>query len=67
MNYPTEEYHSYGECDDHYITRSLPDGFKPFWAVDKLSLATNSFSIETVAYNEDKTGAAQSGSNYYRF
>ena len=40
-----EEYDSYADCDDHFVRRSLPPGLKPFWAVDDLSEATNSFTI----------------------
>ena len=36
VNYPTEEYESYAECDDHFVTRSLPPGLKPFWTVDNI-------------------------------
>ena len=44
VNYPTKEYESYAECDDHFVRRSLPPGLKPFWIVDNISEATNSFS-----------------------
>ena len=47
VNYPTEEYESYAECDDHFVRRSLPPGLKPFWTVDNISEATNNFSIDT--------------------
>ena len=47
LNYPTVEYESYAECDDHFVTRSLPPSLKPFWAVDNLSEASNTFSLET--------------------
>ena len=50
-NYPTEEFSSYADCDDHFVTRSLPPGLKPFWAVDNLSEASSVFSIKTEEYN----------------
>ena len=53
VNYPTEEYESYAECDDHFVRRSLPPGLKPFWTVDNISEASNSFSMRTEIY--DKT------------
>ena len=53
VNYPTEEYESYAECDDHFVRRSLPPGLKPFWTVNNISEATNSFSMRTEIY--DKT------------
>ena len=31
--------------------RSLPPGLKPFWAVDNISEATRTFSIETDKYS----------------
>ena len=46
VNYPTEEYDSYADCDDHFVRSSLPPGLKPFWTVDKISEATNSFEME---------------------
>ena len=43
VNYPTEEYESYADCDDHFVRKSLPPGLRPFWAVDNISEATNNF------------------------
>ena len=48
VNYPTEEYESYADCDDDFVERSLPPGYRPFWAVDNISEATNTFH-----YNDD--------------
>ena len=58
VNYPTEQYESYADCDDHFIKRSLPSGFRPFWAVDNISEATNemSFKLSGSAYNKELTG-----------
>ena len=50
-NYPTEEYTSFADCDDNFVRRSLPPGLNPFWAVDNISEATNSFSIKTEEYS----------------
>ena len=44
-NYPTEEYSSYSDCDDDFVRRALPPGLKPFWTVDNISEATNTFSM----------------------
>ena len=46
MNYPTEEYESYAECDDHFVRRSLPSDLQPFWAVDNISEAGNTISLD---------------------
>ena len=46
-NYPTEEFSSYADCDDHFVKRSLPPGLKPFWAVDNISEATNRYSMSS--------------------
>ena len=46
MNYPTEEYESYADCDDHYVRSFLPPGLKPFWTVDNVSQATDIFSLD---------------------
>ena len=46
VNYPTEEYESYADCDDHYVRSFLPPGLKPFWTVDNISEATETFYLE---------------------
>ena len=45
VNYPTEQYESYADCDDQFVRRSLPPGLKPFWAVDNISEATQEVSL----------------------
>ena len=50
MNYPTEEYESYADCDDHFVRKFLPPGLKPFWTVDNISEATNTFDLEYDLY-----------------
>ena len=49
-DYPTEEYESYADCDDHFVRRSLPPGLRPFWAVDNISEATNTHNLRTALY-----------------
>ena len=56
MNYPTEEYESYADCDDHFVRSFLPPGLKPFWTVDNISEATNIF------YFDNETTFEQFGS-----
>ena len=46
VNYPTEEYESYADCDDHFVRSFLPPGLKPFWTVDNISEATDTFYLE---------------------
>ena len=46
VNYPTEEYESYADCDDQFVRSFLPPGLKPFWTVDNISEATYTFSLE---------------------
>ena len=46
MNYPTEEYESYADCDDHFVRSFLPPGLKPFWTVDNISEATDIFTLD---------------------
>ena len=55
VNYPTEEYQSYADCDDHFVRSFLPPGLKPFWTVDNISDATDTFYLEYDLY--DKTFA----------
>ena len=50
-NYPTDDHHSYAECDDDFVKKSLFPGFKPFWAVDNISEATDTYSLKTSIYN----------------
>ena len=58
VNYPTEHYESYADCDEQFLTRSLPAGLQPFWTVDNISEATNemSFSLSGSTYNRDLMG-----------
>ena len=56
VNYPTEEYQSYADCDDHFVRRSLPPGLKPFWSVDNISEATNTYSMKTEDYDDLYSG-----------
>ena len=59
VNYPTEEYESYADCDDQFVRNFLPPGLKPFWNVDNISEATNTFYLEydlyLKAYNDLST------------
>ena len=45
-DYPTEEYESYADCDDHFVRSFLPPGLKPFWTVDNISEATDKFNLD---------------------
>ena len=58
VNYPTEQYESYADCDDQFVRRSLPPGYQPFWAVDNISEATNevSLNLSGSTYNEPLMG-----------
>ena len=50
VNYPTEEYESYADCDDHFVRSFLPPGLKPVWTVDNISEATNHFLLDYALY-----------------
>ena len=50
VNYPTEAFESYADCDDHFVRRFLPSGLKPFWTVDNISDATNTFTLDYELY-----------------
>ena len=52
VNYPTEEYESYADCDDHFVRSFLPPGLKPFWTVDNISEATDTYDLEFDLYNK---------------
>ena len=51
VNYPTEEYESFADCDDHFVRRSLMPGLKPFWTVDNISEATNCASFQKSGFD----------------
>ena len=55
-NYPTAEYQTYADFDDHFVARSLPQGLRPFWSLDDLSQATQAFSINTEIYENSLSG-----------
>ena len=52
LNYPTEEYESYADCDDHFLRKSLPSGLRPFWTVDNISVASTVASLDFELYDE---------------
>ena len=59
VNYPTQQYTSYADCDEQFVRRSLPPGLQPFWAVDNISQATDEVSLNLSAvptYNKDRMG-----------
>ena len=45
VNYPTEEYDSYADCDEDFVRKSLPVGLVPFWSVSNLSSASDNYSM----------------------
>ena len=55
VNYPTEEYESYADCDDHFVRKSLPPGLKPFWAVNNISEANSYFYNDHYSEKDDYT------------
>ena len=52
VNYPTEEYQSYADCDDHFVRSRLPPDLKPFWNVDNISEATDIFYFDHESKSE---------------
>ena len=64
VNYPTEEYESYADCDDHFVKISLSPGLKPFWTVENISEATDIFHLDEESdyelYNLYNLGTVQS-------
>ena len=52
VNYPTEEYESYADCDDQFVRSFLPPGLKPFWTVDNISEATDAYYLEYDSYDK---------------
>ena len=49
MNYPTEQYESYADCDDHFVRSSFPPDLKPFWTVNNISEATDKFYLKSTS------------------
>ena len=56
VNYPTEEYDSYADCDEDFLRKSLPPDLKPFWAVENISEATRNFTMNTELYENLSIG-----------
>ena len=52
VNYPTEEYESYADCDDQFVRKFLPPGLKPFRTVDNMSEATNKSTLDYKSYSK---------------
>ena len=52
MNYPTDEYESYADCDDHYVRSFLPPDLNPFWTVDNISEAAVDYTFDYELYYE---------------
>ena len=46
VNYPTEQFESYKDCDEDFMRRTLPDGLVPFWMVDNISMASTSYPTD---------------------
>ena len=57
-NYPTEKYSSFTDCDDDFVRRYLPPGFKPFWAVDNTSEADDTISMASDVWRHMSYGKA---------
>ena len=50
VNYPTEIFASYSDCDEEFLRKGMPDGLVPFWIlpVENMSLASNNFSMKSL-------------------
>ena len=46
VNYPTDKYRSFSDCDQDFIKKTLPEGLVPFWSVTNLSLASDFYKID---------------------
>lgn len=54
INYPTQDYVSYSQCDKDYIRKELPVGLIPFWTVstDHINLASNNSFVWNISGDE---------------
>ena len=50
VNYPTEIFASYSDCDEDFLRKGMPDGLVPFWILpmENMSMASNNFSMESL-------------------
>ena len=53
VNYPTEKYRSYADCDDQFVRRSFPPDLRPFWTVDNISEASSYYTTRPGEQLED--------------
>ena len=53
VNYPTEKYRSYADCDDQFVRRTFPPDLRPFWTVDNMSEASSNYTTRPGEQLED--------------
>ena len=46
VNYPTENYRSYADCDDQFLRRTFPPDLRPFWTTDDISEASSNYTTK---------------------
>ena len=53
VNYPTEIFASYSDCDEEFLRNGMPDGLVPFWILpmENMSQASNNFSMKSLHRN----------------
>ena len=61
VNYPTEAYATYSDCDEDFMKKNLPKNLSPFWAVQNISEATNKYDIKQQTGNSDRKAWAFMG------
>ena len=59
VNYPTEKFSSYSDCDEEFLREGMPDGLVPFWILpmENMSQASNNFSMKSlhkISYTPEK-------------
>ena len=59
VNYPTEKFSSYSDCDEDFLRKGMPDGLVPFWILpmENMSQASNNFSMKSlhkISYTPEK-------------
>ena len=60
-NYPIKNYKSYSECDDDFVSKSIPTGLLPIWATNNLDMVTKSKFFPESAYFHSNYSALYEG------
>ena len=50
VDYPTDTFASYSDCDEHFMRKTLPKNLIPFWTVRNINESSNNYNSEKLDY-----------------